>query len=140
MYASVNDIKDDWKKINFDDVNAIITVQKVENMIIQETDYINSWISNKYIVPVSEIDSPIAFNVLKRICIFRVSERIRNIIEVKTGEKQNKNYSRTPNSDLRDIQKGTMQLIDAIRNKSGTSSFNVDSGKCFEFDTSKQQW
>lgn len=147
MYASIQDIQDDWKKIDFTSSGAIVSTAKVQSMIEQETDYINAWINNKYQIPVSSSQSPISFNILKRICIFRVSERIKNILEVKTGndqtdsdEKQNKNYARTPNSDLRDIQSGKMQLPDAIRSSNGMGSFNIDSGQCFEFDTSKQQW
>ena len=147
MYATIQDIKDDWKKINFTAANAIVNEAKVTAMIEDETAYINAWISNKYSVPVAQGDSPNSYAVLKRICIFRVSERIKNILEVKTGEnqtdsaeKQNKNFARTPNSDLRDIQSGKMQLSDAIRSSNGMGSFNIDCGVEFTFDTTKQQW
>jgi putative ribosome biogenesis GTPase RsgA len=147
MYATVQDIQDDWKKIDFTSSGAIVTTAKVENIITEESNYINGWINNKYIIPVSSIDSPISHNILKRICIFRTSERIKNILEVKTGntqtdsdEKQNKNFARTPNSDLRDIQSGKIQLPDALRSADGMGSFNIETGQCFEFDVSKQQW
>ena len=147
VYATVQDIQDDWKKINFNADKAIINETKVQAMIEDESAYINAWISNKYQTPVLENDSPSSYAILKRICVFRVSERIKNILEVKTGEnqtssdeKQNKNYARTPNSDLKDIQKGQMQLTDAIRSANGMGSFNIDAGVEFEFDVSKQQW
>ena len=147
VYATIQDIQDDWKKINFNADKAIINETKVQAMIEDESAYINAWISNRYVTPVLENDSPSSYAILKRICVFRVSERIKNILEVKTGEsqtssdeKQNKNYARTPNSDLKDIQKGQMQLTDAIRSANGMGSFNIDAGVEFEFDVAKQQW
>ena len=146
-YATIQDIQDDWKKINFSADKAIVNETKVLSMIEDESAYINTWISNKYKTPVLQSESPNSFSVLKRICVFRVSERIKNILEVKSGndqtdsqEKENKNFARTPNSDLKDIQKGRMQLSDAIRSANGMGSFNIDAGVEFEFDVSKQQW
>lgn len=146
-YATVTDIQNDWKKINFSASGAIVDTSKVAEMISDESAYINAWISNKYKTPILKADSPNSFAVLKRICIFRVSMRIKNILEVKTGEsqgsseeKQKENYARTPNQDLKDIQKGTMQLTDALRSKNGVSSFTISAGVEHVFDVSKQQW
>lgn len=148
-YCEQSDIEADFKNIVFDDESAV-TDEQLDAWIEQESAYIDARVALRYVVPVVESTFPKAFLLLKRICIFRVSERVRNKIEVKSNvsqaleseEKYSKNRVRTFNDDLDLIAKGLLVLegVPTLPNGSGISSFNTDSGYCHQFDVSKQQW
>jgi hypothetical protein len=148
-YCSEQDIKDDFKDLVVSE-SSIITTAKLAEWIAQECNVIDSYVSLRYQTPVIEADSPLAFSVLKRIAIFRTSMRVRNVIEVRSDatqvnseEKFTNNKVRDFESDLKNISKGTMPLVDAILkdNKLGVSSFTTKSrGNCAFFDVNKQQW
>jgi phage gp36-like protein len=146
MYCEKQDVINDFKSLTVSDT-SIITNHKLDDIIEEESNYIDSYISQRYVIPIT---SPKARNILKRICVFRVSERIKNIIEVKSNatqvnseEKNSNTYVRTPNHDLVDIAKGKMLLIGATlkSNDLGVKSFtSKKSGTCAFFDVNKQQW
>ena len=58
-------------------------IDELEELISQESAYIDARVSVKYATPILSESYPNAFLILKRICIFRVSDRVRNIIEIK---------------------------------------------------------
>lgn len=147
-YCTRTDILADFKGIKIDDTTAV-TPKSLNEIIDQESNYIDARIANRYQLPISEEAYPVAFSILKRIAIFRVSDRVRNILEIKTGvtqkdsdEKYKKNEIRTPNDDLDMIVKGDLLLIGAplVATNGGVNSFNVDTCVKHVFDTSKQQW
>lgn len=147
-YCTRTDILADFKGIKIDDTTAV-TPKSLNEIIEQESNYIDARISNRYELPVDETTYPVAFSILKRICIFRVSDRVRNILEIKTGvtqkdsdEKYKKNEIRTPNDDLDMIVKGDLLLIGVplVATNGGVNSFNVDACVPHVFDTTKQQW
>lgn len=150
MYAVKQDILNDFKSLTISSTGTVITDSKLNDIIEQESDFIDSYLTTRYVVPVCEYDYPKAFNVLKRICIFRVSLRVKNIIEVKSDATQQNseekfagNMARTPNDDLMDIVSGKMILIDVPTKNAnlGVSSFTSKlSGTCSKFDVNKQQW
>lgn len=151
-YCEVTDIQKDFKAITFNSESAV-TPGSLTEIILQESNYIDARIGVKYVTPIVESTYPEAFSILKRICIFRVSDRVRNIIEVKkeqtqknSEEKYKDNRVRTPNDDLDMIAKGTLLLknVPQLSENAGVSSKCFDTGSCDEdctvFDTSKQQW
>lgn len=156
-YCSVDDIKADFKGIVFDpetgdpDTDTSTTEEQLLDWIQQESNYIDGRIAKIYSLPIDTTLTQ-AMDILKRICIFRIAERVVNknelkeaIIQKNSDEKYLKNKVRTPNDDLNDIQSGDLLLIGATRvdNTGGFSSFGSSSaGKCCPrvFDTCKQEW
>lgn len=147
-YCAKKDIEADFKGIEFSDTTAV-KPSELNEWILQESNYIDARIGLRYVVPIDESSYPEAFSILKRIATFRVSERVRNVIEVKNGvtqkeseEKYKKNEVRTPNDDLDMIAKGLLLLkgVPLLSKDSGVSSFNVDTCQENVFDVSKQQW
>lgn len=148
MYCSKKDIEADFKGIEFNDTSAV-KPSELNEWITQESYYIDARVGLRYVVPIDETTYPEAFSLLKRIATFRVSERVRNVIEIKTNvtqkeseEKYKKNEVRTPNDDLDMIAKGLLLLkgVPLLSKDSGVSSFNVDTCQSNVFDVSKQQW
>lgn len=149
-YCEKSDVLADFKSLKIEASGTVITDAKLDNLIDEESDFIDGYITQRYVLPVNEISYPKAFRVLRRICVFRVSERVRNILEVKSNatqatsdEKFRDNRVRTPNDDLMDIVNGRLVLIDVpTRSKElGVASFTSKSkGTCALFDVNKQQW
>lgn len=147
-YCEQADIEADFKAITFN-ADTAITPAKLNAIIEEESNYIDARVGLRYVVPVVKADYPEAFSILKRICVFRVSDRVRSVIEVKDGitqkesnEKEKDNRSRTPNDDLDLIIKGLLLLknVPLISKGSGVNSFNVDACVEHVFDVRKQQW
>ena len=149
-YCTLDDIKSDFKDIVFTPAAATspssITEEEVIEWIAQECAYIEAKICNKYQVPVVEGDSPNSFKILKRINIGLVSNRVRHVLKVKTGDDSKEQVGRSmhfsPKKDLKEIQEGTLKLGDAVAN-SDCGGFDVGSPKSCDdmvFDPSKNQW
>ena len=147
-YWSVDDIRSDFKDIVFNATSSV-TEAEVEKFILEESAFIDSMICSRYQVPVAEIDSPNAFLVLKRICIFLASDRVRHVLYVKTGRDNSeqdtkglKSLSRQPRRDLEAIRDNKSKLGDAIALEEcigfdvGTDSTCSD----MLFNPRKQQW
>lgn len=157
-YCTTDDIKADFKAIKFlayDSVvpanNTSTTLEQLQDWIDEESAFIDGIISKVYTLPIDLVTHTQAALVLKRICIFRVSARVKNKNELKqevtqknSDEKYLENYVRTPNDDLRMIGKQELILIGVpeVDSTGGFSSFGVSSSKtcCPTFDTCKQQW
>lgn len=144
-YCTQTDIEAEFKEIVFSGSSAVTTTELAE-WIDQESAYIDGRVGLRYVVPVTATN---ALKVLKRICLFRVSQRVKNVIEVKaevdqkrSEEKYIQNKVMTPNDDLDLIIKGLLLLEGASlkSTKTGFNSFNVDKGVKNVFDVRKQQW
>lgn len=145
-YCTKQNIKDDFKSLQIEASGTIITDGKVDALITQESEYIDSIITKRYHLPIVEADSPKAWEILKRIAIFRVSLRVRNILEVSSDatqanseEKFTDNKARTPNDDLAMIEKGLLILIDA-KMKEGLGVTKNKTVNCGLFKMSLEQW
>lgn len=147
-YSTVDDIRSDFKDIVFN-ANSSVTETEVEKFIDEETAFINSMICARYKTPVIELDSPEAFLVLKRICIFLVSDRVRHVLYVKTGRdasdqdtKGLRSLSRQPRRDLEAIRDGKSKLSDAVKVDECIGFDTGSDSTCSDmtFDPSKQQW
>lgn len=144
-YCAISDIVADFSNSVVFDSDSKVTDAQVTEYIESESNYIDSYIASKYKVPVLEVDSPSAFAMLKRICIYRVSDRVRNILEVKTGDtnldQDTKGQSRTPTNDLKLIIDGKLSLIDApLATTDDGLSFGVTSDAYKPFNLNTQQW
>jgi hypothetical protein len=144
LYCAISDIVADFGKITFD-ANSKVTDTQVTALIESESTYIDAYLASKYKMPVIELDSPQAFAMLKRICIFRVSDRIRNILEVKSGNTNTnqdvKGQSRTPKDDLNRIIDGKLRLIDCpLASVDDGLSFGVINESYKPFNLSTDQW
>lgn len=119
MYCTVQEVRDEFAGITIASAGTKVTESNISDWATQEAAFINSCISSRYNIPIVEADSPISFLVLKRIAIYRVSERVKNKIEIKTSVDQTSSeeksfvQTRTPNSDLNDIISGKINLPDA---------------------------
>lgn len=144
MYCNLDDIKADFGKVDFT-ATSKVTSDQVESFITSESAYIDAYISSKYKTPVDENNSPQSFALLKRICIFRVSDRIRNILEIKTAN-QNinqdvKSQTRSPSDDLKMIIDGKLRLSDCeLATTDDGLSFGVIDQAYKPFNLNDQQW
>lgn len=154
-YCTVDDIKREFKGLMFqdiDDVNSVktsTTKQDVEEWIQQESDYIDGFVSKIYVIPL-EITAVQSLRILRRICIFRVSARVKNKNEMKnevnqlnSDEKFLQNKVMTPNDDLMNIIKKNLVLPDAteVDKEGGLSYLEIGVDTCERvFNPCKQQW
>jgi hypothetical protein len=126
-----------------------VTSNQINDWIKQETAYMNGVIGLRYVTPVAATYEE-AFLILKRICIYRVAERVKNKIETKSGISQTDqevkapNFTRTPNADLKAIADGDLILkgVPLVSSTGAVSSWcepDCDSSNCHTFDGS-QQW
>lgn len=151
MYAEIQNILDEFKGITLSGTSGV-TEANILNWITQETNYINGRIAVRYVTPVSKVSYPEAFSILERICTFRVCERVKNKLEVKsnvtqieTEQKYSQNFVRTPNHDLEAIAKGDILLINVplVASGGGVASscgIECDTSACHTFEVDKQQW
>ena len=144
MYCSVQDVRDEFAGIVIASSGTKVTESQVSEWIDQESAHINACISNRYQIPIVQGTSPISFLVLKRIAIFRLSERVKSKIEIKTSVEQSSSeeksfvQTRTPNSDLKDIASGKIDLPDALLVSDGGSVYSHGCEGYFKVD--EQQW
>lgn len=148
-YCTVEDVKSDFKNIKFSATSSV-TIDEVQNIIDQECAYINGRICSLYKVPVVKTDSPMSFEVLRRINIFLAADRVRHILYVKTGRDDSEqdtkglhSLSRNPRQDLNEILNGKLKLGDA-ESLEECIGFDISTKAldCCEntFDVNKQQW
>lgn len=148
MYATSQDIEGEFKATQFTSSSAV-TSNQVIDWIKQESAYINGMIALRYVTPVASTYEE-AFLILKRICVYRVAERVKNKLEVKSGISQTDqevkalNFTRTPNADLKAIVDGDLILkgVPLVSSTGAVSSWcepDCDASDCHTFDGS-QQW
>lgn len=159
-YCTLDDILADFKSLAIKPYdatpgakNTATTTEMLEDWIKQESAVINGIIGKIYVLPIDFPSLPTqdAELILKRICIFRVSARVKNKNELKEESNQQSsiekyldNRVRTPNDDLTAIGKKALLLpgVPEIDNTGGFSSFATDNTNCCPriFNTCKQQW
>ena len=143
-YCVTADITSNFGDIEFSATSKVTTTD-ITNLIDSESNYIDSYLYSKYIVPVLIGTAPLAYALLKRICIFRVSERVRGILQIKSGETQLDQDTKAPlvnpDADLKKIIDGKLSLMDATyRTTEDGLSFGVPDITLYPFDPAKQQW
>jgi len=148
-YCTVDDIKADFKGLQISSSGTAVTIAEAEEIISQVSNYIDGRIGLRYVVPVVAATYVEAGSILKMIATFMAGERIKNIIEVKTGVsqldsegKQIIDSIRSYKNDLKMIAEGYLLLKDVPlkASASGVSSFNSDNCVEHVVDVTKQQW
>lgn len=148
-YCSIEDIKSDFKGLKIEATGTAVTAAEATAIIDQVSAYIDARIGLRYSTPVDPATYPDAGAILKMIATFMAGERIKNIIEVKTGVnqldadgKQIVDSIRAYKNDLKMIAEGQLLLKDVplVSVAQGLSSFNSDECVSHVIDTTKQQW
>lgn len=144
-YCEVEDIQTEFKDIKFDEDGSAVTTASVESFIDQAGSEIDARISVRYAVPVTMNDS--ALLLLKQICVWLVSDRIRDITEVKnvrTESDQDVKISTGGRARkmLAEIANGDIFLLGATlaSTADGVSSFVSSNNIEREWKKSKVQW
>jgi phage gp36-like protein len=116
-----------------------ITQEDVTEFIDQSSSMMDSYIINRYEVPVS--GAPVSLKFLKMICIWLVKARVLSILSVKTPQDKTKQDPDGPSlykqaiEFLKEIKKGNLVLTDATQvdgYDGGMSSYLMD--ECVEHD------
>jgi hypothetical protein len=145
LYCTNTEVASDFKNITFSPTSTV-TDSEVDELILQESAFIDSMICSSYQVPITGTNSLL---LIKKIAISLVSDRVRHVLYTKTGSddkdqdtKGLKSLSRDPRGDLKKIQEGTLKLGDAVALTTNIGFDTGDSPGCDEmvFDVRRQQW
>lgn len=146
-YAVVADVASEFKDIEFAS-GTTVTDTEVTEFITQAEALINSFVAKRYQLPITLVDNPDSFSILKWCSVTLVAERVRAIMEVKeTAEEVTQGGRRkTPADKVKDklkaISVGDIELHDAdkISSGSGVGSFSAACDDPFTFERGKDQW
>ena len=154
-YATSDEVISEFKRLVTTGGNALITTAEIDRFIDEETNQVNARIANRYVVDIVLVDSPISFDVVKKITIDFVAYRIAMIINNKKNvpvpdkmlvQELNEGSSFKISKDRLDrIQMGLDILPDAVGanpSTQGMLSFSSDpANKVIPvFDKDLQQW
>lgn len=144
-YCSLQDIKNEFKQLKLDSDGSAVNEEKVLEWIKQDSSYINSKISVKYQVPVTA--GPDALNLLKKICTWLVSDRIRFVTEVKNVRPEGDQDVKTSLYEkaetlLDEIAEGDLPLIGAspVTGSGGVGSYTSSNRVPRVFKKVPDQW
>lgn len=133
-------------------VNAtgtVVTDDSLTEFIEQVDTYIDLKLKKKYQVPISEVDSPRAFSILKTISTYLVVCRVKRILETKVVDtKATAQDVKTPNycaegqAMLKEIVDGDLPLDDVPTTDAGGGVASYASSHCVKnkFKVDKDQW
>lgn len=146
-YATTSEITDEFKKLEIDAVDSIVDSAKVTRFIDEATAEIDTFISNKYLLPISGASSLL---FLKKICIDLVSFRIVKIISIKKAVPASKNayqeilegkFYDEAMDKLKMLAQGHITLPDAeTQSKSSIRSYTKDNNVTPVFKKDERQW
>lgn len=111
-YATLKDVGSEFNGITFNE-NSTVNAEEVEKFIEQSDSLINTYLNQKYNVPVAIGTSPISFQLLKRICIALVAYRVNLIIKFKPEDVSNDDFTYNMGM-LESIRDGDLTLTDAV--------------------------
>lgn len=143
-YATASDIQNEFKNIDFSVSGSSVATAEVSEFISQAEGFINAKISNKYLTPVTGSES---VKILKNICIWMVTDRVKEILKVKNvtedtdqGVREGSLYKRAMDM-LKEIASGTLPLPDATAvTTSAMKSYASDNNLEYTFKKSTAQW
>lgn len=145
-YAETSDVAGEFKNITFSSTTNV-TSTDIENFIDQASALIDSYVGQKYSVPVTEGTSTL--NLLKMFCVTLVADRIKKILEVKQETSKQLNQSTRGAFSTRDvldmlvkIAKGELSLVGATSELAdgGFYSNNYENNIETKFKITKEQW
>lgn len=143
-YCTYSDVAAEFKNITFS-ASSSITDTEVTEFIAQADAYIDSRIGLKYQVPITGSAS---LKIVKRLSIWLVSARIKEILTVKLGqpigeqETRSGDLNQMANDELSLIVKGQMTLSDSdlVSSADGVRSYAVDEDLEYEFSITDDNW
>jgi hypothetical protein len=112
-----------------------MTATQVDEFCARASNVIDAKIAGKYTTPVDSTASPKAFSLLREICCWLVYSRIAPILGLSTGDAKTSTGSKLAadpasraEAVLKEIQSGTMKLVDAplATSADGTESYATD--------------
>lgn len=118
-YATVDEIVDEFKSLVIDEAKSVMTTSKIQSFIDQAGAEIDSFIFERYVLPVTGTKSAL---FLKKICIDLVSFRVTKIISIKNAIPDSKGvyqeilegaFYREAMAKLKKIHNGDLKLVDA---------------------------
>lgn len=142
-YCTYSDVQSEFKSASFTSSTPVKDTEVTE-FIVQTDALINAMISNRYVVPV--VTGTQSLSLLKMISIQIVTERIKSIVAVKTGDEEtsqdpNKQFLISPMEMLKKISEGDIDLIGAEESGSnGVKSYNSDYSIKHVFKKGCDQW
>lgn len=126
---------------------SVVTATTVDGFIAQAEAEINGRVGLVYNTPIDSNLSPDSFLILKMLSIQLVAERLRPILEVKTGSNDTSQGSgrpraRGPREVLQDIVDQKVMLHDAVKKSTldGVQSFSGDTGEPMTMKKGTTQW
>lgn len=144
-YASVNDVKSEFKNLTIS-TDTPITTSEVNSFIDQEEAYVNSRLSGLYEIPITGTES---LKIMKMITVWCVADRIREIMQVKNiSEPKVQQGTRAGGSCkrareiLKELRSRDTVLEDAVFKSTdgGFDSFTVQQGLENKFKKNVDQW
>ncbi len=144
-YCSDTDVASEFKDITFSSGTAV-TDTEVDGFIDEMSALIDTYLSNRYEVPV--ITGTTSLLLLKFICILLVKSRILSILSVKTPQDKTKQDPDGPTlwdrmiKLLEQIRKGTLPLPDAtvLPTAGGMYSFLMNQDVEYTFRMEDENW
>lgn len=151
MYASNTDIQAEYLNITWN--SATLSSTKVDEFCSQAGEYIDAKIGTKYVLPIDS-GAVKTLKLLKMLTIWMVKERLKAIIQTKTGSNKADAEDKINLQDKADkmldsIRKGEIELLDAkkVGTGDGVGSYVADnagagcgSGPGAVFKRGKDQW
>ena len=151
-YCSTADIEAEVKALDLSAAGTVPSTAQVTEFIEQEGARIDSYLSARYVIPVTGTKS---LSFLKRICIALVAWRVSDIISTKktqllpngviSQDTSGATAYKQAIKDLEAIRRGDMSLPDQAVKESSTgksyfASQNLEDDRKPVFDMSDQQW
>lgn len=143
-YSVYTDVASEFKGIVFSS-SSPVTDTEITEFISQGDAYLDSRLAGKYETPITGTE---ALKVMKRLSIWYVTARVKEILDVKlpqtTGEQRlvSPDLFKRVEDELKRILKGEILLTDATLSSSndGVNAFSIDEGLEFEFSATDDNW
>ena len=145
-YCATTDIQSEFKNITIGSATRV-TTSEVEEFILQADNVINSRLSTILTTPVGSAASPNMFSVCKRLSTMLVVNRLKSILEIKTGSEKT-DTEKPENLETKALDEIDeiiikRQILDGVRLSTGSygiSDYNNTNDITQTFDVTTDQW
>ena len=142
-YSTTTDVASEFKNITISATSALTTTEVTE-FIVQADAYIDSRLGLKFTVPITGAES---LKIVKRLSIWLVASRMKEIYKVKTGavlvdQGETGDLGKMAREELDKIIKNELLLSDAtlLSSANGVKSFSNDNGEEYTFQRNRDDW
>lgn len=142
-YSQETDIEGEFKDVDFD-TNTSVKSADITRFIAETDAYIDGKLGLRYQVPITGVSSLL---IMRMISVTLISERVKKILAVKTGDSKVDQDSLTDREKamhkmLQEIVEGKILLSDATKLSShgGVKAYNYDNDIEASFDVTQDQW